>query len=104
MRDVNRAERVVRDIRGEHAVGTLHPETVIGGIVRAYVRHARAAHFKASGAAVRTEQDAGARAQFAAGQHAIPLRACAVAKSDARSEEHTSELQSLRHLVCRLLL
>src|SRR5205814_4484864 len=27
-----------------------------------------------------------------------------VALSDARSEEHTSELQSLRHLVCRLLL
>src|ERR1035438_10721506 len=25
-------------------------------------------------------------------------------KSAARSEEHTSELQSLRHLVCRLLL
>src|SRR5437899_4314993 len=24
--------------------------------------------------------------------------------SDRRSEEHTSELQSLRHLVCRLLL
>src|ERR1035438_5064443 len=24
-------------------------------------------------------------------------------KDDARSEEHTSELQSLRHLVCRLL-
>src|SRR5258705_5514786 len=24
--------------------------------------------------------------------------------SDGRSEEHTSELQSLRHLVCRLLL
>src|SRR5438045_6802134 len=26
------------------------------------------------------------------------------AQSHARSEEHTSELQSLRHLVCRLLL
>src|SRR5258705_3492596 len=26
------------------------------------------------------------------------------AKSSLRSEEHTSELQSLRHLVCRLLL
>src|SRR5262245_63693881 len=26
------------------------------------------------------------------------------ARSGARSEEHTSELQSLRHLVCRLLL
>src|SRR5947199_4637743 len=25
-------------------------------------------------------------------------------RSDLRSEEHTSELQSLRHLVCRLLL
>src|SRR5438045_7648995 len=28
----------------------------------------------------------------------------AVAANDQRSEEHTSELQSLRHLVCRLLL
>src|SRR5262245_64470641 len=28
----------------------------------------------------------------------------AVSSSRARSEEHTSELQSLRHLVCRLLL
>src|SRR5437899_5197783 len=27
-----------------------------------------------------------------------------VARLQARSEEHTSELQSLRHLVCRLLL
>src|SRR5947199_4598137 len=27
-----------------------------------------------------------------------------LAAFDARSEEHTSELQSLRHLVCRLLL
>src|SRR5437899_8695223 len=28
----------------------------------------------------------------------------AVNATDVRSEEHTSELQSLRHLVCRLLL
>src|SRR5262245_66453977 len=28
----------------------------------------------------------------------------AVAAAEERSEEHTSELQSLRHLVCRLLL
>src|SRR5437899_4442093 len=28
----------------------------------------------------------------------------AAAAEDQRSEEHTSELQSLRHLVCRLLL
>src|SRR5262245_66459662 len=30
--------------------------------------------------------------------------ACACASDSLRSEEHTSELQSLRHLVCRLLL
>src|SRR5262245_63916364 len=29
---------------------------------------------------------------------------CVPARRAARSEEHTSELQSLRHLVCRLLL
>src|SRR5947199_7268498 len=29
---------------------------------------------------------------------------CRSARRIARSEEHTSELQSLRHLVCRLLL
>src|ERR1035441_5912177 len=35
----------------------------------------------------------------------LPRPACAVAVSPPlqRSEEHTSELQSLRHLVCRLL-
>src|SRR5471030_3403956 len=31
-------------------------------------------------------------------------RHCAVSPRLRRSEEHTSELQSLRHLVCRLLL
>src|SRR5262245_64049887 len=30
--------------------------------------------------------------------------ACAIRSWPPRSEEHTSELQSLRHLVCRLLL
>src|SRR5437899_3372884 len=35
----------------------------------------------------------------AAGLHPSP-----VPHADIRSEEHTSELQSLRHLVCRLLL
>src|SRR5262245_65230459 len=30
--------------------------------------------------------------------------AAAAGENDLRSEEHTSELQSLRHLVCRLLL
>src|SRR5437899_3884306 len=33
-----------------------------------------------------------------------PLRKARMVNSPGRSEEHTSELQSLRHLVCRLLL
>src|SRR5205814_10595094 len=32
------------------------------------------------------------------------VRLCRVRKAFYRSEEHTSELQSLRHLVCHLLL
>src|SRR5262245_62178425 len=40
-------------------------------------------------------------AQRAAGRRFFRERSAA---RDARSEEHTSELQSLRHLVCRLLL
>src|SRR5204863_8143170 len=32
------------------------------------------------------------------------VRFCAIASSNLRSEEHTSELQSRRDLVCRLLL
>src|SRR5262245_65396997 len=34
----------------------------------------------------------------------VDAGAAALAVAPARSEEHTSELQSLRHLVCRLLL
>src|SRR5262245_62852158 len=36
-------------------------------------------------------------------QPRVPLRSARLDPA-ARSEEHTSELQSLRHLVCRLLL
>src|SRR5229473_5281571 len=36
--------------------------------------------------------------------HPGPLEHLAVDEGEARSEEHTSELQSLAYLVCRLLL
>src|ERR1035438_1103924 len=36
--------------------------------------------------------------------HAVVASAAIALKKGVRSEEHTSELQSLRHLVCRLLL
>src|SRR5262245_6432718 len=41
---------------------------------------------------------------FAAGYRELPANDRARLKDTIRSEEHTSELQSLRHLVCRLLL
>src|SRR2546429_5309528 len=34
----------------------------------------------------------------------LPFSCCALTRSAPRSEEHTSELQSRLHLVCRLLL
>src|SRR5437899_10228495 len=40
----------------------------------------------------------------APGRHRRRLEVGAPRGNRARSEEHTSELQSLRHLVCRLLL
>src|ERR1035441_9769818 len=48
---------------------------------------------------------AGARYRVPAGPYLeFPARAALAFPAGARSEEHTSELQSLRHLVCRLLL
>src|SRR5205814_6754512 len=50
------------------------------------------------------------RARGADGGHARPVPSFPAGRRDhlesppLRSEEHTSELQSLRHLVCRLLL
>src|SRR5437899_6453333 len=38
------------------------------------------------------------------GQRMLQERTRAFGRFERRSEEHTSELQSLRHLVCRLLL
>src|SRR2546422_6545310 len=44
------------------------------------------------------------RDSVAGEQMTTELRACAAQESEIRSEEHTSELQSRLHLVCRLLL
>src|SRR5437899_3685641 len=49
----------------------------------------------------RNHRLSGADVALQQAQH--PLRLGEIAP-DVRSEEHTSELQSLRHLVCRLLL
>src|SRR5438045_4470777 len=51
----------------------------------------------------RAEQVAESRIETAIARYAVS-RERNVAELARRSEEHTSELQSLRHLVCRLLL
>src|SRR5205814_4698360 len=47
-----------------------------------------------------------AQLQRILGNHGVDITSVGKRSGDAayRSEEHTSELQSLRHLVCRLLL
>src|SRR2546425_8381231 len=67
------------------------PEAV-GGVARAQARLV---------GATPEEVDAAARAASAALAHPLLRRAAAAVD---RSEEHTSELQSLAYLVCRLLL
>src|SRR5258705_9977879 len=52
-------------------------------------------------AAVAAGYGLGANALIGGGSRSIALQPVSV---EGRSEEHTSELQSLRHLVCRLLL
>src|SRR5205814_4198327 len=49
-------------------------------------------------------RDALGQFRHAAEVIAVPMRGDQVIDLGERSEEHTSELQSLRHLVCRLLL
>src|SRR5258708_17516943 len=59
-------------------------------------------HVRAGGLGLRIEDDLpGARS---AAQRASSTREATRSKPSARSEEHTSELQSPDHLVCRLLL
>src|SRR5262245_65112414 len=64
-------------------------------ILQAFARSRRSASASASVANKSACQDGGPYSSR------VVVSACARA---GRSEEHTSELQSLRHLVCRLLL
>src|SRR3989441_7689811 len=63
----------------------------------------------AAGVEYRSQRDTGAIARAESALAADPRNVeriiqLGVAQSGARSEEHTSELQSLAYLVCRLLL
>src|SRR5437899_4360455 len=54
--------------------------------------------------ALTADEIAGVAEFFSFGTNDLTQTTLGVSRDDARSEEHTSELQSLRHLVCRLLL
>src|SRR5438045_8873170 len=52
----------------------------------------------------RSLRQAGRRVADVAGRSERNVKPALAVRHQIRSEEHTSELQSLRHLVCRLLL
>src|SRR5262245_62367747 len=56
------------------------------------------------GLSFRAEGEEPRRLEWPRSLRSAPLRAGHACAARSRSEEHTSELQSLRHLVCRLLL
>src|SRR3712207_8721737 len=64
----------------------------------------RAARRRDSGGAARARRGAARAVQGAEGDRPARRAAAAHAVGEARSEEHTSELQSSQYLVCRLLL
>src|SRR5262245_63311766 len=75
-------------------------------LFRSAPRPEEAAHLRQLEAAIGSSEVALAnlQPQLARAQVLWETRICAEKPSSPRSEEHTSELQSLRHLVCRLLL
>src|SRR2546425_6924805 len=73
---------------------TLFPYTTL------FRSHLRARRAVAAGAAARRDR----RDPRERGRHDPRRAGRAVARPSRRSEEHTSELQSLAYLVCRLLL
>src|SRR5262245_63118531 len=86
------------------ARSTLFPYTTLFRSLRPLLPpHGRDAPVRAHHEAVHPEtpRAGGAGARDRRGQQG---RTAPPRRDEARSEEHTSELQSLRHLVCRLLL
>src|SRR5262245_8424794 len=81
---------------GERRQGSSHAR----GAVQRVRRTGEASHRRGPGSDARR---GGARHPRGGGWAQL-LRYASVAQPLSRSEEHTSELQSLRHLVCRLLL
>src|SRR5262245_65209874 len=77
---------------------TLFPYTTLFRSERHHDRAADAGQRPVVGAAAAAEPYPVARHRQPGGDHQVG------AGDGGRSEEHTSELQSLRHLVCRLLL
>src|SRR5207253_7337999 len=82
--------RFVEETAPEHIVARTHDRLVAGTPVRDMLL--------ASGLAVVRSSD------LPPGHHGGPLHPLSGLHAVRRSEEHTSELQSRGHLVCRLLL
>src|SRR5262245_65296605 len=76
----------------------------VQALVQALVRRRRAAYLAAHSVAAQPSSLRPQASRGTSGSGPARLRWLARRTRCPRSEEHTSELQSLRHLVCRLLL
>src|SRR5690348_18004739 len=83
---------------------SLHDALPICNRSNAHPRDAGAVNHRGSADPGRTQESPGRRRGPAGREHCIPKARISLGTSCRRSEEHTSELQSPVHLVCRLLL
>src|SRR5262245_65045251 len=77
---------------------------ILAGLDTQHPLRSGAAVFLADGLGLMVNEEDHLRLQALRSGFALQEAFAAIDKLDRRSEEHTSELQSLRHLVCRLLL
>src|SRR5471030_3357314 len=109
-RELPRVTRLSRVVSAASQIGTIGPQRPNPTVSEWAVKTPKSDFVAAYGIDARLRSEAPRRAQMRGRQHDHrsrgwrPVFLEIFRKEGRRSEEHTSELQSLRHLVCRLLL
>src|SRR5262245_62215822 len=80
------------------------PRHSVRGAVHLSMRRVLGMHRSSTTSALEPSASVISLCQSSSFGHAQSCTGCLASTQFVRSEEHTSELQSLRHLVCRLLL
>src|SRR5262245_30010811 len=108
-RKLRQRQRAVAQVGVDGANDALADGELVGSEVEhagGDVEDSRAQRLRGAQGGVAADIELAARRSAAVEWHRVSAlaREHHLRRLDARSEEHTSELQSLRHLVCRLLL